>query len=206
LLRSFMAKNDDGKATTEKTGKKQSGRSCKSKPPKQSDPLLEHETSIVKHFTYHYRRRNIICLVVSALLAIISIIFLIHSKFYQSICSNCNQQCDQCQIPDHLRSEYHCVVIALDVALATAITLVVLLAVQVGIFLCFLLGISEKHDLDLLQKFAEKSSEKETWQTFRAWIDALKQEPANIARQAENNFQRAIDERDVDFFYFVQNT
>ena len=103
-------------------------------------------------------------------------------------------------------NEYLCVVIALNVALATAITLVVLLTVQVGLFLCFLLCISEENDLVLLQKFAEKSSEKETWQTFSAWIDALKQEPKNIARQAENNFQRAIDERDVDFFYFVQNT
>jgi len=67
----------------------------------------------------------------------------------------CLKSKTQCLIRDYLQSEYLCVVIATDVALGTAITLVVLLAIQVGIFLCFLLRISEKHDLDLVQKFAE---------------------------------------------------
>jgi len=220
LLRSFMDKNEGGDTPTDVSHRS----NPQSISATQDQPLTEqeaynvesHEGStdefikiesppvrMVRQFVHHYQLRNIICCVMSALLTAGSTIFLIYISSYQMTCLKSNPQC---QIPDYLQSEYLCVVIAFDVALGTAITLVVLLTVQVGIFLCFWWRISEKHDLDLLQKFAEKSSDKEIWQTFGEWVSALKQEPANLAKKAKKYFQSAIDERDVDFFYFVQNT
>ena len=163
------------------------------------------KASVTTDFVQAYKNRNILSILAALVCFVLYILPLLPipplglPHFPPEATFNCPKSAQ-------LHERHICTYGALDLLFVTLFAFLLCSFVQIWIFIYLLCSHKNLNDLEVLQSFAENSSEKETCESFGHWIEELTKEPGTLFKEAKKQFPQAILHQDIDFFYFVYKT